>query len=172
MTIHSEIELLEDTRQGLIDALIAKGQSVTQTDTMASYIPKIGNIPSGPQETGIQYLLKEIVEGTVEDINDSTLTILRSNCLQACRNLMSAKFTALLKIAAQAFYSCTKLYTLILDTDDMVFLENINAFQFTPIGMGTGNIYVPDALLATYRDDETWGHFYSQILPLSHYYSE
>ena len=172
MTIHSEIELLEDTRQGLIDALIAKGQSVAQTDTMASYIPKIGNIPSGPQETGIQYLLKEIVEGTVEDINDSTLTILRSNCLQACRNLMSAKFTALLKIAAQAFYSCTKLYTLILDTDDMVFLENINAFQFTPIGMGTGNIYVPDALLATYRDDETWGHFYSQILPLSHYYSE
>ena len=172
MTLHSEMELLQNTREQLKQAIISKGQTIADTETMADWIPKIANIPSGKQESGTQYLLKEIVEGTVEKFSDSTLTILRSNCLQRCKELKEAKFTKLMKICPHAFDSCTKFYTLVLNTSKMVYLDNINAFQFTPIEQGVGKIYVPDNQLATYRNDEKWSKFYSQILPLTQYSSE
>lgn len=167
MTLHSEMELLQSTREALKQAIITQGQSITGTETMAQWIDKIANIESGPQESGVQYLIKEIIEGTVEKINDSNLTILRSNCLQRCPLLTEAKFTKLLKICPHAFDSCTKLYTLILNTNKMVYLDDVNAFQFTPIQYGTGKIYVPDTQVDTYKQDKKWGQFSNQIFGIS-----
>lgn len=172
MTLHEEMTILQNTKIALKQALIAKGQSVLDSDSMQSYINKIKNIPSGPQETGVQYLLKEIVEGTVEKIDDTQLTILRSHCLQRCQNLTFAKFTKIRKICSQAFHSCTKFYTLILDTSNMVCLENVDAFQFTPMDVGMGKIYVKDSLVSTYKTDKEWSKVANVIFPISQYSPE
>lgn len=168
MTLHEEIELLQSTREQIKQAIITKGQSITDEEQMKDWIDKIGNIPSVKQDirTDTQYLLKEILEGTVEYIDDNNLTMLRSNCLQRCNNLKQARFSKLLKIAPMAFNSCSKLYTLILNTDKMVKLDSVNAFQFTPIGMGTGKIYVNDDLIEQYKTDKRWKKFTNQFIPI------
>lgn len=164
MTIGNELAKLKETRQNMINAINDQGQSVGQNDTFVSMIPKIKAIDN---TGGIQYLLKEIIEGTVEEINDTSCTILRSNCLQRCNLLKTARFTVLVKICSHAFDSCVRFDTLILDTETKVYLENPNAFRYTPIESGSGTIYVTDSLLNDYLNDEQWGHYASQIVGIS-----
>lgn len=166
MTIGDELETLLTTRQNLITAINNKGQTVGQNDTIVSMYPKIKAIENyGP----VQRLLKEIVEGTVEGINDDTCTILRSYCLQKCNQLKIARFSNLRKICQHAFDSCTRFDTLILDTTKMVYLENINAFRYTLIENSTGKIYVKDSLVDTYKTNENWHLFADKIVALSTY---
>ena len=148
MTIGNEIDKLLNTRESLITEINNKGQSVGQNDTIISMFPKIKAIDN---TGGNVKLLKEIVEGTIIEIEDTDCTILRSFCLQRCKQLIKAKFSGLKKICSFAFDSCINFDTLILDTTKIVYLENINAFRYTLIESGNGKIYVPSSLLNTYK---------------------
>lgn len=68
------------------------------------------------------------------------------------------------KVDNLSFYYCNNLETLILrKTDAICTLSNTNAFTGTKIANGTGYIYVPSALVDTYKAATNWSSFASQI---------
>lgn len=86
-----------------------------------------------------------------------------------CPKLTTADFGNLKSIGGYSFYNDTLLTRLIIRSETLCSLANTNAFTGTPIASGTGYIFVPDALLNTYRGATNWSTFSEQIVPLSAY---
>jgi hypothetical protein len=91
-------------------------------------------------------------------------------------NLAKAYFPKLTTITGGSFNSCQKLTTLILGADTVCSLESTNAFQTTPIAGYTyltngemGYIYVPAALVNSYKVATNWARFESQIRAIEDY---
>lgn len=73
-------------------------------------------------------------------------------------------------IGTCAFQNCTNLQSVVLPNATAVMsLSNSDAFADTPIANGTGYIYVPDALVNSYKSANNWSVYASQIRPLSEY---
>ena len=80
-------------------------------------------------------------------------------------------------IGNKAFLGCSNLVAVILPysriEDDLYLTSPIllgtDVFVDTPIANGTGFIYVRDALVDSYKTDENWSTWASQIKPLSEY---
>lgn len=70
-------------------------------------------------------------------------------------------------IKASSFAACQTLTTLVLGGGELNPLDNTNAFGNTPIAKGTGYIYVPDALVDSYKSATNWVTFADQIKPIS-----
>lgn len=74
------------------------------------------------------------------------------------------------KIFGYSFNDSTSLTTLILRNDAQVCtLQNINAFDATPISTGTGYIYVPRALLEDYKVATNWSTYANQFRAIEDY---
>lgn len=87
-----------------------------------------------------------------------------------CTSLTTAEFPVASGISAGAFYGCTSLNTLILrKTDNICVLYNTNAFTSTPIESGNGYIYVPSALVDSYKAATNWSVFADQIRAIEDY---
>lgn len=85
--------------------------------------------------------------------------------LMNCTNLRSAYLPSAKSIGAYAFQG-TKLARLVLVSDTLVTLANINALSNTPIANGDGGIYVPSSLVETYKTATNWATYSAQIRPL------
>lgn len=74
------------------------------------------------------------------------------------------------KVDALGFYSCGALETLILrKTDAVCTLQNTNAFTGTKIASGTGYIYVPSALIDSYKSATNWSTYAAQFRAIEDY---
>lgn len=69
-------------------------------------------------------------------------------------------------IGSSAFSGCNYLSRIQLNYSDVVTLSNSNAFDYTPIASGTGNIIVPASLVDAYKSAENWSYFASRIFPI------
>ena len=88
----------------------------------------------------------------------------------SCSNLTSVDFQAATSIGGNAFYNCSNLTSLILrKSDSICTLANTNAFNITPIKSGTGYIYVPRALMDTYKAASNWSTYAAQFRALEDY---
>ena len=63
-------------------------------------------------------------------------------------------------IANNAFSGCTSLQHVIIRSSTMATLISTDAFTGTPIVHGEGAIYVPTSLIATYKANTNWSHYY------------
>ena len=73
-------------------------------------------------------------------------------------------------LVGYTFENCYKLDTLILRYPDKIAeLEDISAFSNTPIGNGTGYIYVPRALIEDYKVATNWVTFADQFRAIEDY---
>lgn len=74
---------------------------------------------------------------------------------------------------SECAFEWSKISTLIIrqvnDLSRVVPLKDVNAFQQTPIASGTGYIYVPRALVDSYKTAENWSTFASQFRALEDY---
>jgi hypothetical protein len=61
------------------------------------------------------------------------------------------------------------LTTVILRSESLCTLENVSAFNGTPIASGTGCIYVPAALVNSYKTATNWSSFASKFRALEDY---
>lgn len=87
-----------------------------------------------------------------------------------CSSLTTADFPAVGSINNVAFFECSKFTALILrKTDTVCTLSNTNAFTSTPIASGTGYIYVPSALVDSYKAATNWSTFADQIRAIEDY---
>lgn len=85
-----------------------------------------------------------------------------------CTSLEYADLGLASSVPGNCFSDCTALVALVLrKTDSIASLTNISAFTGTPIESGTGYIYVPDALVNTYKAATGWSTYASQIKGLS-----
>ena len=71
--------------------------------------------------------------------------------------------------ACSTFYGCTSLKTLILRSSTVCSLGMDSDLSGTPILKGTGYIYVPQALIESYRASEDWSTFADQFRSIEDY---
>lgn len=86
-----------------------------------------------------------------------------------CANLVKVHLPQVTNLTANEFAGCSKLSTIILGSDSICSLPNTNAFDGTPIANGTGYIYVPSALVDSYKAATNWSTYASQIRAIEDY---
>lgn len=99
---------------------------------------------------------------------DNVITM-NSATFHSCTGLTKAEFGKLKSISANDFYGCSSLTALIIRTPSVCSLSNTNALNNTPIASGTGSVYVPDNLVASYKGATNWSAYANSIKPISEY---
>lgn len=128
--------------------------------------------------------------GELEQVDIPKLTIIGTNAFRSCASLQSmvcknpvsvrgafygCSSLALVDISttrsveANTFNGCKALVTLILRNTTFYTLANVSAFTGTPIEAGTGYIYVPRALVDTYKAATNWSTFAAQFRAIEDY---
>ena len=103
------------------------------------------------------------------NLNMPNLTTFSGSTFNSCTSLRKVSFPKLQSIPSNLFSYCSQLRTLILRYSKVVTLVNKNAFFFTPIEDGTGYIYVPAALVDSYKAASNWSTFAANIRAIEDY---
>jgi hypothetical protein len=91
-----------------------------------------------------------------------------SYCFYSCSRLTKIDAPVGRVIQANAFLS-SGLKTLIFRKNALATLSSSNAFTSTPIASGTGYIYVPSALVDSYKTATNWSVYANQFRALEDY---
>ena len=118
---------------------------------------------------GDEALTNSIVDRSITEIKDNYTTSIGSYAFRSCSELTTADFPAATSIGTYAFRSCSALATLILRSETMATLSNNNALTVTPIASGTGYIYVPSALVDSYKTATNWSTYAAQFRAIEDY---
>lgn len=143
------------------------------------------------ETVGDAALARSIIDKSITELNCNITTSIRQQAFRACSALASVNFpsvtsvalgafwscTALAKadfssavaFANNAFYGCTALTALILRSTDAVCTFSGTPFASSAIASGTGYIYVPAALVDTYKAASGWNTYAAQIRAIEDY---
>lgn len=104
-------------------------------------------------------------------VNFPEATSIGGYAFEYCRNLNQADFSKIQNgIGTAAFKYCLSLKIVILrNTAQVAVLSSNSAFADTPIASGTGYIYVPKALLDSYKTATNWTTYKNQFRALEDY---
>lgn len=105
------------------------------------------------------------------NINSPLVKSIDSGCFYYCTSLTSVNLPLITKINGQNVFSyCSSLTSLIIRTADQICsLYNYSSFNNTPIANGTGYIYVPSALIESYKTASNWSKYAAQFRALENY---
>ena len=92
-----------------------------------------------------------------------------ANAMLGCSALTQADFSSLQQIRHSTFYGNKKFVTLIIRTQAVAKLDATSAFKDTRIAAGTGYIYVPSALVDSYKTATNWSTYANQIRAIEDY---
>ena len=104
--------------------------------------------------------LKSVEVPNVTSIGDSAFRL--------CAVLPSIDLPLTTSISSNAFRNCNKLQSIILRSETVCTLGT-NVFTSTPIASGTGYIYVPSALVDSYKSETNWATYAAQIRAIEDY---
>ena len=143
------------------------------------------------ETVGDAALTRSIIDRSITELNCNLTTSIRQQAFRACTALASVNFpsvtsvalgafwqcTALTKadfasavaFANNAFYGCSALTALILRNTEQVSTITGTPFAASAIASGTGYIYVPAALVDTYKAASGWSTYASQIRAIEDY---
>lgn len=106
----------------------------------------------------------------LETVKLPKLTSVSTQVFYSCTKLKHADCGQLSNIPAQTFNACSALTELILrKTGSICTLSNANAVNNSPIGKGTGYVYVPKNLIESYASATNWSTFASQFRAIEDY---
>lgn len=96
-------------------------------------------------------------------------TILGQEVIAHCPSITLVDFGALTYINYNSIHTCELLTAVILRGSTVPNLTNSNIFGKTPIASGTGYIYVPKALIESYKTATNWSIFADVFRALEDY---
>ena len=97
------------------------------------------------------------------------IVISASGSFYNCTKLEKIDFDVLEEMKDADFYQCSALTTVIIRTPAVCTMSDSNAFAQTPIKSGTGYIYVPSALVDSYKSATNWSVYAEQIRAIEDY---
>lgn len=110
-----------------------------------------------------------LYNSAIKSANFPLATSVPSQCFYSCNSLTKADFGVASSIAASAFaYAGVSVLILRIESE-ICTLTNKNALTDTPIADGTGYVYVPSALLDTYKAATNWSAFANQFRAIEDY---
>lgn len=116
--------------------------------------------------TGIrQYAFRACA--ALEKVSFPSVTSIALGAFWQCTALTRAEFESTVAFANNAFYGCTALTALILRNTEAVSTITGTPFAGSAIASGTGYIYVPAALVDTYKAN--WSTYAAQIRAIEDY---
>ena len=86
---------------------------------------------------------------------------------RSCSEMMSVNLPVCEYIGDYAFWWARKLNAITLGSNKVCDIEGSDIFATTPIGEGTGSIYVPASLVDAYKSALYWSRYSSRIFPIS-----
>lgn len=110
-----------------------------------------------------------IVSRTITGYTNESITEIGAYAFRACKSLAKVDLGAVGTINNYSFAECTALTALIIRTSSVCALTNTDAFTNGLIAQGTGYIYVPSALVASYKTATNWSVFVDQIRAIEDY---
>ena len=106
----------------------------------------------------------------LEEIVLPSVTHVASQCFQNCTSLSRIDLPVVTSIDWGAFNACGALATVILrNTETACTLGNTTVFNSTMINSGTGYVYVPRALVDSYKAATNWSAYAAQIRAIEDY---
>ena len=102
--------------------------------------------------------------------NFPSATSIGRSAFTNCRKLTTADFSQTVSIESGAFSTCTSLTVLILRSNSVCTLKNTSAFNYSPFaepqfhtgaGDKTGTVYVPAALVESYKTAANWSTLFN-----------
>lgn len=103
------------------------------------------------------------------DVTIPKVTALPSQAFYSCTALQKIDLPAVESIADSVFMIDNALTTVILRSETLVTLSNKSAFSSSAISAGTGYIYVPSALVDSYKAATNWSTYAAQIRAIEDY---
>lgn len=125
------------------------------------------------------------------NVDFPSVTYINSYAFSNCRYLETVNLPVVNGINKYAFYYCSSLKTIDLpvataigsyafqysgletlilrNTEQICTLTNTNSLSGTPIASGEGYIYVPSALVDSYKADSVWANYANQIRAIEDY---
>ena len=86
-----------------------------------------------------------------------------------CTKLEKIDFDVLVEMKDNDFYKCSALTAVIIRSPAVCTMSDSKAFKSTPIASGTGYIYVPAALVDSYKAATNWSVYADQIRAIEDY---
>ena len=86
-----------------------------------------------------------------------------------CTNLAKIDFDVLEEMKDADFYQCSALTAVIIRSPAVCTMSDSNAFKSTPIASGSGYIYVPAALVDSYKSATNWSVYADKIRAIEDY---
>lgn len=93
----------------------------------------------------------------------------RTGSFTGCSNLEKIDFDVLEEMKDADFDRCSALTAVIIRSPAVCTMSGSNAFKSTPIASGTGYIYVPAALVDSYKAATNWSVYADQIRAIEDY---
>jgi len=106
---------------------------------------------------------------SLKRVNFPELTDMGSDAMEGCTNLEVVDIGKKCTIATKAFKGNSRLASIILRGTTMSTLSKTDALTGVPIKWGMGGVYVPAALLNTYKAGSNWSVYADNIFPIEDY---
>lgn len=163
------------------------GGTATYTGTTPTYSGEnaddyefTGFTPSGKSITGNTscyaqfkyngYVYTQVIDGSISVYSSDTLETVGAYAFYNCASLTKVELKNVTSIGANAFMNCTRLNMLILRTTEQVCtLHDVSSLGASGIASKNGYVYVPAALVDSYKADSKWSSFASQIRAIEDY---
>ena len=185
MSIQTELARITNAKTAIKTAIEGKGVTVpdgTMLDGMAALIEAIqaGGGGTSVEDGLIDGTITECINNRVTNVRIFAFqglkklakvdlpaaTIINDYAFNGCTALTTVDLYAATSIGDRAFYNCKKLNSMIIRSETMCTLSNTNAFTNTP---GSSYIYVPSALLESYRAATNWSTYAARFRAIEDY---
>ena len=104
----------------------------------------------------------------LKSVEVPNVTSIGGSAFRLCTVLPSIDLPLTTSIGSNTFRNCGNLQSLILRSETVCTLGT-NVFTSTPIASGTGYIYVPSALVDSYKSETNWATYAAQIRAIEDY---
>ena len=118
---------------------------------------------------GDDEMCDQIIMRTVMEYKENRISKIGASSLRGCTILTTVDTPNLLSIEQGALAACPALEALILRGNIVVKLTATDALTGSGIANGTGYIYVPSALVDSYKTASNWSTYAAQIRAIEDY---